>query len=386
MGIFRKREERAITDPLLQAILNNTSISRQDAMSIPAVSSAVDFLAGAVACMPVKLYRRSADGHVEEVTGDPRTGFLNGDTRDTLDAFQMKKAMVEDYLLDGSGYTYIRKRGNQVTGLFYVPDEKVNVQPGFSVVYKYNRISVGGAQYHAYEFIKLLRSTRNGAEGEGIVSEVYDALKTAYQTMAYQLQLVSGGGNKRGFLKSNRKIGQDEIDALKKAWSNLYSNNTESVVVLNQGLEFQEASNSSVEMQLAENVKTLADQIAGIFHISGNFEDTFKKAILPIVKAYETAINRELLLEKEKEELFFAFDTAELMRVTLKERYEAYKIAKEASIMTVNEIRRKENLNDIPGMDVLDLGLSAVLYDAKTQTYYTPNTGEVTKNGNTAKS
>jgi hypothetical protein len=34
-----------------------------------------------------------------------------------------------------------------------------------------------------------------------------------------------------------------------------------------------------------------------------------------------------------------------------------------------------ENLSDIEGMDVINVGLSAVLYDIHTQTYYNPNSG-----------
>ena len=46
--------------------------------------------------------------------------------------------------------------------------------------------------------------------------------------------------------------------------------------------------------------------------------------------------------------------------------------------MTINELRRMENLNYVEGMDVINVGLGAVLYDIKTGTYYTPNTGQVT--------
>ena len=42
--------------------------------------------------------------------------------------------------------------------------------------------------------------------------------------------------------------------------------------------------------------------------------------------------------------------------------------------MTLNEIRRAENLNYIEGLDVINVGLGAVLYDTNTHTYYTPNT------------
>ena len=57
------------------------------------------------------------------------------------------------------------------------------------------------------------------------------------------------------------------IDTLKRAWKNLYTNNSENVIVLNDGLEFQEASNNSVEMQLDQNKNTLTAEIKSIFHI-----------------------------------------------------------------------------------------------------------------------
>ena len=87
-----------VTDVLLSALLNNETITREQALTIPAVSGAVDFIANIIASMPVKLYKYKK-GKVEEVDDDPRTGFLNGDTGDKLDAWQMKKAMVEDYLM-----------------------------------------------------------------------------------------------------------------------------------------------------------------------------------------------------------------------------------------------------------------------------------------------
>ena len=66
------------------------------------------------------------------------------------------------------------------------------------------------------------------------------------------------------------------------------------------------------------------------------------------------------------------------MRVDIKERYEAYKLAKETGFMTINEIRRAENMNRIEGMDVINVGLASVLYDTNTHQYYTPNTDSLT--------
>lgn len=362
----------------MRALLEGEVITREKAMTLPAVAGAVDLISSTIASMPVKLYKYK-QGKVEEQDSDPRVRLLNNDTGDTLDAFQFKKAMVEDYLMGKGGYAYIRRYRNKVTGLFYVREIFISVIKNFKPIFKKYTILVEGQEYRPYEFIKLLRKTTDGATGIGLTEELSKALETAYQTLLYQLGLVKSGGNKKGFLKSVRKLGQDEINILKKAWQNLYANNESNVVVLNNGLEFQEASNSSVEMQLNESKKTLQDEINNIFHIKDDFYTTFKLAIYPIIKAFETALNRDLLLEREKRNYFFEFDVKEIVKANIKERYEAYKLAKESSFMTINEIRKAENMEYIEGLDVVNVGLGAVLYDTKTHQYYTPNTNSTSE-------
>lgn len=377
---FKKRDTEVdantVDDVLLRAILNGDAIKREDALTLPAVSGAVDFISSTIASMPVKLYKYKK-GTVEEQDGDPRVRMLNTDTGDTLDAYQMKKALVEDYLLGKGGYCYIERDRNEVVALKYIPDDFICIYRDPNPLDKWFTIFCYDAEFQPHDFIKLLRNTKDGASGIGLCMEVSKALETAYNMLKYQLMLVKSGGNKKGFIKSTKKLGQDEIDLLKAAWQNLYANDQSNVVVLNNGLEFQEASNTSVEMQLNESKKTLQDEINAIFHITDDYYETFKTAIYPILKAFETALNRDLLLEKEKGKYYFEFDVKEIVRANIKERYEAYKIAKEIGLKTLNELRRDENLNAIEGLDVVDFGLGSVLYDVNTHTYYTPNTGDV---------
>lgn len=365
-------EVQTPSDVLLTTLIKGDKISLEQALTIPAVSSNLDFISNCIAAMPVKLYKYK-QGKVEEVENDSRTRLLNNDTGDTLDGFQFKKALVRDYLMTTGGYAYIQKYRNDVTGLYYVDNEYVVIDYNFQPINKSYKIYVEDGTYQPHEFIKLLRNTKTGAWGVGILEELNDALQAAYQTQLYQLGLVKTGGNKRGFIKSQKRLSEAAIQALKAAWRKLYANNTENVVVLNDGLDFKEAANTSVEMQLNESIETLGKQIDKIFHIFDNFNDTFKFAIYPIVKAFETALNRDLLLEKEKKNYFFEFDVKEIIKASIKERYEVYRMGKECGMTTINERRRAENMNEIEGGDVIDLGLGSVLYDIKTQKYYVPN-------------
>ena len=375
---FRNQAQYEVDDLLLEALRSGKSISRDNAMSIPAVSSAVNMIADAFAMIPIRLYEeKEVDGRktVEEVK-DSRVSLINKDTKDTLDGVQFKKALATDYLMGKGGYAYINKRGNKVISLHYVKDNAVIIEKNKDQIFKQIALNVSGKSYQPYEFIKLLRNTKDGASGRGLADEVGSAIKSAYETMLYQLNLITTGGNKRGFIQSKHKLTAEAMAALKKAWKNMYSNNSENAVVLNDGLEFKEAQNNAVEMQLNESVKTFDEQIKAIFHICDNFADTFKFAILPICEAFVTALNRDLLLEKEKENRYFVADYSEMLKASQLERYNAYKVAKEAGFLTLNEIRIKENMQTLEGLDVIAMSLGTVLYDTESGQYYVPNTGE----------
>ena len=367
-----KIEVESIDDIVLKALLQNEEIDREKAMSLPCVYKAVDFICDTVAMIPIKLYSEE-DGEVKELD-DYRVDLLNDDTKDTLTGFQFKRSITEDYLLGKGGYAYINKQRNKIVSLNYVEDSKVQILKNEDPIFKKISFMVNGKEYKDFEFFKIVKNTKDGGSGKSVINQVSKALETAYQTMLYQLVILKTGGNKRGFLKSENSLSKEAINELKTAWKNLYSTNEENVVILNKGIDFKEASNSSVEMQLNENKNTLNNEIDGIFHIKNNYNDTFKESIMPILSAIECSLNRDLLLENEKKSLYFAFDLKEILKGTLKERFEAYKIAKETGWITTNEIRYLENYNAIDGMDIIEMNLGSVIYDIKTGKYYTPNT------------
>lgn len=384
-----KKEERAdtieepkIDDMLLKALLSDTIITKEQALNIPSVKSCINFIADTVATLPIKLYKDN-NGKTEELKYDKRVKLLNDETGDTLDAFQFWRAVMSDYFLGKGGYIYINRYLNNVVSLHYVDESYVSIIKNVDPIFKTYKILVNGKEYWSHEFIKILRNTKDGARGTSITEENNLILSVAYNSMIFEETLVKKGGNKKGFVKSARKLTQEAIDKLKEAWRKLYSNNSDNIVILNDGLEFQEASNTSVEMQLNENKETNSAEICKLFNIPKNiingtatakeYTNAFKMGVMPVLKAIECALNRELLLESEKGSFYFAFDTKELLKGDTKERFEAYKIAIEANFMSVDEVRYMEDLPAL-GIDWIKLGLDSVLYNPKTKEIYTPNT------------
>lgn len=373
-------ETESTGDLLLRALLKGETINKNKALSIPAVSSAVDKISNMVGMLPIKLYKEEIVDNkrkVVEVLNDRRTKLLNQDTGDTLDPFQLKKAIARDYLIEKGAYIYLEKQKNEFVSIRYVEPTQVTILKNFDPIFKDIRYEVNAKPYETYNFLTILRNTTDGASGKSIVSEISKSLETSFTTILYELGLVKKGGGKKGFLTSTRKLAKDEFNQLKKAWNNYYGNDEENVIILNNGVEFKEGANSSVELQINERKKTLKEDINDVFHISSNYDETVKDAVMPIISAIESALNKNFLLESEKGSFYFAFDTKKITRGSLKERYEAYKIASDTGWLGTNEIRAEEDYDAIDGLDVIKLSLANVLYDTSNKKFYTPNTGEL---------
>ena len=373
-------DENSINDTILKTLIAGEEIDREKVLMIPAVSSAVGLICDSFAMIPFKLYKKTTKDGKKETTEveDCRVNIINYDTGDTLDGFQFKKAIAEDYLLGKGGYAYINKKRNSFIGLNYVQENKVLFERNTDAIFKNYNILIDGNTYRPYDFLKILRNTKNGAYGIGYTKEISKSLETAYKRIIYDLELMRTGGNKKGFLKAQKHLDKEGMLTLKSQWNDYFAGNS-SCVILNDGMEFQEASNTSVENQLNEKNKTFSEEIKEIFHIGKTNEDFLKNAIMPLATAFCTALNKDFLLEKEKKSYYFAADYTELIRCTIKERFEAYQIAIASGFKTRNEVRYLEGDDALDGLDMINIGLGDVLCDPKTKQIYTPNTNKMVK-------
>ena len=398
MGLFnRKSELRAageleVSADLLTALLDQDNVTRRTALQVPTLAGGVDLIAGLIAGTPIKLYEE-ADGATTEIKDDPRVRLLNDDPGDTLNANDMWRALVNDYYFAGGGYLYIKKARGKYQSLHYVKAEAVGVQwHSTGAILKDFDYTVDGQTYRPFDFFRILRNTRDGAKGVPIGAENSVLLGTIYQSLLFEKALVKKGGNKRGFLKASRKLDEKAMDKLKEAFRRLYSNTDEAdaVVVLNDGIDFKESSATSTEMQLTEQKKANADEVSKLLHVSSavmsgdasadKIAGIARTVAIPLMVTIQCALNRSLLLEKEKGRYYFAFDTRELLKGDMQTRFAAYKTALDANFMQIDEVRYAEDLDKL-GLDWIKLGLNDVLFDPKTKTVYTPNTNQVQKLG-----
>ncbi len=400
MGIIKKifgLETRASLDggtitpetdaALLRALVGTGEITPETALEIPAFSAAVDFISSTVAMLPVKLYRESPEQHkTEEITDDRRLFLLNDEENPIMSALEAKRAQVRDMLINGAGYLYI----DGGKALYYVKQGDISVQSNSEPIFRDFDILVGAKRYLPFNFVILTRSSTDGVTGRGAVQEHKTLLSAMYNALKYENVISRTGGNKKGFLQAEHKLSQEAFDKMKRAWEELYANNGNNMMLLNDGVKYVPSASTSVEMQLNENKRTNSEQIAAIFGLSpevisgtadtAKYMSAVRTAVLPVVEAYQAALNKSLLTEAEKGRYYFALDTTELLKGDTLSRYQAYAVGLQNNFLQIDEVRYLEDMAPI-GFNYVKLGLQDVLLDPKTNTVYTPNTNRAAQMG-----
>ena len=398
--LFRKKPEiradtdatalqnEVVSDTLLRALLDRGTVSKSMALQIPTVQACINIITNTICQLPIQLLRRKDGGDVEIIQGDPRIKLLNDDTGDTLTAKMFWRAMLEDYYLGKGGFAYLNKQWNSLESIHYVNEKDLFIsQQNFDPIFKSYKIGVQSNQYMPSEFLKILRKTKDGMTSRSIVDDNPLVLNVAYTELVYELAQAKKGGTKRGFLQSEKVLSQNAVDALKDGFRRLYGESDENVVILNNGVKFQEASASSQELQMNENKASNAEEICKLFGIpasmicgskvgnsmTDNDKDQFIRACVAVMTDIECSLNRDLLNEDEKSSMFFSFNTKELTRGSIKERYEAYEIGLEKNFLQIDEVRQMEDMEPL-GIEWIQLNLNTVFYNPTTKEIYTPNT------------
>src|SRR5437763_17067051 len=95
------------------------------------------------------------------------------------------------------------------------------------------------------------------------------------------------------------------------------------------------------------------------------YDNLIKLAILPILKGFEAALNKDLLLESEKSNYYFQFDANELVKGDILKRFQAYELAIKNGIYQVDEVKIKEKVEPL-GLNFNKLELEDILYTSYT--------------------
>lgn len=383
---------------LLTSTQGSTVVNEDTIQTIPTVVSCLELITGTVAQLPIYLYREDENGNVEKITDDYRLFLLNNEANEYLSAFNFKKSITKDYLLHGGSYTYLEKKGNEITGLYPLKAKNTTltkyIDPKgykFSLEIDYSS-EAGSFKYKPYDLLMIMKNTSDGAETTGIIEQGKKIFELSLNENEYSSNILNKGALPIGILETEGRLNKDVATRLKESWEKLYTGvrNAGKTVVLEEGLKYKPLSLSPSDLALNESKKISSEEICKLFNVPlslilgnkgyGNLEQDnlhfTKHCLSAIITSIEAELDRSLLLEDEKMKgYYFRFDIEEMNRATEVEKYTAIEKGMKAGAVSINEARAKLDLEPLEH-DYIMFSLGNVFYDKDKKEFIVPNTGQ----------
>jgi len=343
-------------------------MSRDEALKYSAVFRAVNLISTSVGKLPLVVYKR-VDGGKSKATDSPAYNLLRYKPNIEMTAKIFKQTITGHALLQGSGYAYIfRDGGGRPQEIIPLDPEQTHpVRENGKLFYV---TSVSG------DMLKLFPENVLHIRGLG-----YTGI-TSYSLLEYAQTSFSMGRNSQKFstkffensarpgviLEHPATISESAVKRLRTQWAKLYSgiDNAHKTAVLEEGMKANFMTMNAKDSQLIETMKFSVVDVANWFslppHKLGDSSRTaynsleqenqsfLDEALDNWLVTWEEECRDKLLTEEEKrnDSHVVEFTRQALVRADLKARAEYYaKATAGAPWMTVNEVRNKENTNEI---------------------------------------
>ena len=376
-NIFRKSTSNAL-DRLIYRLDGTTSasgihVNETTAMRVAAVYSCVRVISETIGSLPLNMYRRRDDGGRERAENHPLQILLHDRPNSWQTAQEFREMLTEHALLRGAGYAFVNWRSresNIVDELIPLNPDRVRVEQLADMSLSYTVTTAAGTQIPvASEDIFAIRyRSRDGIQPVGIIESGKESIGVAAATQEYAGRFYRNDATPGVVLKHPGKLSKEAAERLKDNWNNVYSGvgNTRRTALLEEGMAIERLTLSADDSQFLETRQFQRSEIAGLFRVPPHMIGDLSRAtfsnieqqgleflsycILPWITRWEQSIVRDLVTAPN---IYFPKLSPEaILRTDLKSRYDAYAIGRNWGWLSVNDVRRIEDLNPISNGDV----------------------------------
>lgn len=369
-GIFGEQEERAVSfqtvwgsgDFLEFTNESGTIVNSDTAFQVNAIFSAVSLISDTISTLPVDSYIR-LDG--QRVAFRPRPAWVTKpDVDTTKEAFY--GAVIVSLLLDGNAFirVYSNRRG-EVTNLVVLNPNDVHIR----------RNGIGRVMYELEGEESMLSSdqiihipdvVRPGhIRGVSRVDALKENWGLAIALENYAAKFFGSGATTHGIIEYPGKLTaeqakqlQEGFDSRHKGWKRAHKTG-----ILSAGATYKPTTIGNDQAQFIDSRRMAVEDVARAFnvppHLLGlpgtnsyasveqNNLAWVTHCLRPIVQKLESALTPLMTRYQGGETAFIKFNLDGLLRADINSRMTAYSTGLLSGFLTINDVRRLEDLPDI---------------------------------------
>jgi HK97 family phage portal protein len=382
--LLQPTEQRAITYQSLflsdqtfsQSSLAGVAMNQTAAMKIGVVYSAVRLIADTVSTLPLDVYYRQ-DG--ERLPFRPKPAWIDFPEADpTVGRSDFYQTVLISVLLAGNSYTRVlRDTDGSVIALSNLDPTRVKPRRnarGFIEFVFDNRIVISGE-----DMIHITDMRKAGElEGSSRVDQLKDVLGISRALDEWSARYFGQGTVSSGIIAYPGDMTSEQAERLKEQFekNSRGMRNAHRPNILTGGAKYERMSDDASQAQLVEAKKFAVEEVARIFKIQPSMlgsqvpgarayasqeQDSVSfvtVTLRPLIYKLEEAFGR--LLRPVSPVAFMRFNMEGLLRGDIQSRFAAYSQGIQGGFLSINDIRRLEDLRDVQGGDVIRVPLSHV--------------------------
>lgn len=348
----------------------------RNALGLSAVWACVNLLAGTIASLPLVVYRTSREG-VRAVARDHALYRVLHDSPNYDDtATDFWEFAVSGLELQGNAYARISKSASGgIVSLVPIRPDTVTARriAGGEIEYRYTadgkQITLSGR-----EMLHIRGPLGNSLSGTSTLSVCRGAFDSAVSTDAAAAAIFANGVRPSGILSAGENVSltKEQRDTLESLLSDKFAGALKAgrPMLLDRGMKWQQLEINPEDAQMLESRRFGVEEICRIFgvppHMVGHTENStswgtgleqqtlgfVKFSLRRRLKRIEQALEKQLLTDRDRAEgVTIEFNLEGLLRGDSAGRASFYQSGLNNGWMTINEVRRLENLPPVPGGD-----------------------------------
>jgi len=361
---------------------SSTLINGDTAFKVNAIFSAVSLISDTVSTLPLDAYvRRGGD----RIAMRPRPDWVQKpDVDTTRSAFY--SSIIVSLLLEGNAFIRVYRQNNEIVNMVVLNPIKI----------KMKRNGLGRVMfYHEDEKITLTSDDvifipdvvkPGNLRGVSRVEALKENFGLAMALENFAARFFGQGATTQGIIEFPDELTYEEMknlqtafDARHKSWRNAHKTG-----VLSGGAKYKETSVTNDQAQFIDSRRMAVEDVARAFnvppHLLGlpgtnsyasveqNNLAWVTHCLRPLVQKIENALSPLLAEFSNGQNAFLKFNLDGLLRADLNTRMSAYSTGLQAGFLTINDVRRLEDLRrvDDPSADTVRVPLANVNIDAST--------------------
>jgi HK97 family phage portal protein len=348
-------------------------VSARRALRLSAVFACNRVLSETLASCPIFMYEKDEKGNRKSVTDAPQYELLHYAPNPDMTPVALKECGASNINLGGNFYVQkVKNAYGKVIQLRPIEWHRVRMDRNKQTGELEYFIDGGSEPYHRDSMLHIPGLTLNGYEGITPIEYAQSALKIGIYQDDYTRKFYENGVLSSGIFSYPNQLSDPAFQRLKKDLEKNYTGmkNAGIPMLLEEGGTFKEITMKLTDAQFIETKKFSVEDICRLYRVPLHLVQNLDRAtnnniehqslefiiytMLPWFKRWEENLNLQLLeIEDRRRNRYFEFKIDSLLRGDAKTRAEAYAQGRQWGWLSVNDIRRMENMNDIgPAGDI----------------------------------